>query len=139
MAPQWVAELHAKGEGAKFWHYEFSDLETAGCGPVKSTIPECLVKPLVKYFAGARKTQVGKKATSTLFVNSEGNCLQPTILNLLFIEATLKYAQRRICPQIFRDIWALEYLRNPKTKDNYPGLALILWQSDPEKTKLLYK
>ena len=131
-----AAERIDGDSGAKVWHFKFSAEETSGCGPVAWTLPGALIDPLEAYLEHHRRVLVKEKPTDTLFVCRSGTAMKPTTLNCLFNEITLKYASARICPQVFRDIYAFEYLRS--TNDDFPGLANILWHLNDEKTKVLY-
>jgi hypothetical protein len=131
-----AAERIEGDSGAKVWHFKFSAEETSGCGPVGWTLPGALIDPLEAYLKHHRRVLVKEKSTDTLFVCRTGTAMKSTTLNCMFNEITLKYASARICPQVFRDIYAFDYLRN--RNDDFPGLANILWHLNAEKTKVLY-
>jgi hypothetical protein len=127
--------------GGKVWQFSFSEEETSGCGPVHWALPDVLIDPLNAYlkhrsmFKELCKPAKDEDA-DTLFLNRQGKSLSVSTLGYLCIEITLKYCGKRICPQVFRDIWAFEYLL--LHEDQFDDLALLLWHQDSSCTEELY-
>ena len=145
MLPPWAEKAYRSNPKMEFWQFSFSDKETSNGVPVHAVLPQCLIKPLVDYRDHSRKVllakdilnkELGLEECETLFLTKNKEPFRAGSVLDLFSSITLRFAQARVSPQVFRDIWAFEYLLcRPK---DYFGLALNLWQYDENVTKRLY-
>jgi len=145
MLPPWAEKAYRSNPKMEFWQFSFSDKETSNSVPVHAVLPQCLIKPLVDYRDHSRKVllakdilnqELGLEECETLFLTKNKEPFRADSVLDLFSSIALRFAQARVSPQVFRDIWAFEYLLcRPK---DYFGLALNLWHYDENVTKRLY-
>lgn len=145
MLPPWAEKAYRSNPKKEFWQFSFSDKETSNGVPVHAVLPQCLINPLENYRDHSRRVllakdplneELGLEKCETLFLTKNKEPFRAGSVLDLFSSVTLRFAQARVSPQVFRDIWAFEYLLcRPK---DYFGLALNLWQYDENVTKRLF-
>jgi len=87
-----------------------------------------VLQPLVREGSG--------RDPGTLFLNTEGRPLTINGVTRLVSELTLRYAQKRVTPHIFRDIWAYWWLASHP--EDYLTVSKKLWHRTVEITLRVY-
>jgi hypothetical protein len=120
------------------WVFDFSPEETKAGRPVHAVLPKVLIDVLNEFITVYRPILVTAAGTDygTLLLNKSGRPMGEQQFEEAVEEATLHYVKRSVNPHLFRDIYALEYLR---TNDaNYAKLSKILWHKTVSITELTY-
>jgi hypothetical protein len=133
--PPWAeAALNANPE-EKLWQFLFHEDETKAGREARGVISSLLV-PLLKQFLELHRPRLVRGIDpGTLFLNQKGRPFSNWSLCRLVANAALRYVKRRVTPHLFRDIYAVAYLRD--TRD-YLSLSKVLWHKNPKITIELY-
>lgn len=132
--PGWANELMRIAPNIHLYQFEFSEEETKAGREVMAVLPEILVSYLEEFLTHYRPILICGEDPGTLFVNQWGNAISEQQLEEAVQEATLKYLGKSVNPHLFRDIYAVEYLRDPDNHADYLTLSKILWHGSPEIT-----
>ncbi len=134
--PDWVIELQKHDPEAEVWVFSFSKDETKADRPVRAVVPRHLVKLLLEFRDVYRPILACDSNPRTLFVNQKGGAMKAQQIEEAVEEATLRYAGKAVNPHLFRDIYALEFLKCHNA--DYLTLAKILWHKNHLVTVLTY-
>jgi integrase len=132
----WVDEALRSNPHARYWQFRFRPDETKNGRAVRSILPLQLIDPLEEYLTRHRPTLVDSESDHRLFVNDHGRPFDPTRLDILVENLTLKYGGRRVNPHLFRDIVTLEWLQHHP--QDYLTVSKILWHRRIETTLGIY-
>lgn len=132
--PNWADEIMRSDPNVPLYQFEFSEEETKADREVMAVLPGILVPYVEEFLNYYRPILVGEKKPATLFVNQWGNPISEQQLEEAVQEATLKYLGKAVNPHLFRDIYAVEYLRDPDNHADYLTLSKILWHGTTEIT-----
>ena len=134
--PDWAREEIKRDPNVELLQFFFDIWETKAGRPVMAVLPKLLVPPTVEFLEHYREILLCGDDPGTLFVNQTGGAMSEQQLEEAVEEATLRYAGKSVNPHLFRDIFALEYLR--ENDANYMNLSKILWHGSPEITVRKY-
>jgi hypothetical protein len=132
--PEWADELMRSDPNVPLHQFEFSEEETKAGRPVMAVLPEILVSYVEEFLTHYRPILICGDDPGTLFINQWGNAISQQQLEEAVEEATLKYVGKSVNPHLFRDIYSVEYLRDPDNHADYFTLSKILWHGSPEIT-----
>lgn len=132
--PEWALGLIQRDPNIPLFQFEFSEEETKAGRPVMAVLPDILTTFLEEFLTFYRPILVCGDDPGTLFVNQFGNAISKQQIEEAVQEATLRYTGRPVNPHLFRDIYAVEYLRDPDNHTDYLTLSKILWHGTPEIT-----
>jgi hypothetical protein len=133
--PPWAEAALKVDPDEKLWQFAFSEEETKARREVRGAIPRPLVPLLEDFLAKYRSRLVKGTDPETLFLNYEGRPFGENSIRDLVSAATLQYVKRRVTPHLFRDIFAVAFLKD--TRD-YLSLSKVLWHKNPKITIELY-
>lgn len=134
--PNWVVEEEGKNQNADFWQVRFSVKETKTHMPIHLLLPRQLIGPLEEYLTEHRPHLVREQDVDTLMVNSIGRPLDSKMMGRVVGHWTLRYANLRTTPHLFRDAVAFQWLKeHPK---DYLTLSKMLWHKSIETTIRIY-
>jgi hypothetical protein len=136
--PGWALGLIQRDPNIPLFQFEFSEEETKAGRAVMAVLPDILTTFLEEFLTYYRPILVCGHDPGTLFVNQLGNAISKQQIEEAVQEATLKYTGRPVNPHLFRDIYAVEYLRDPDNHTDYLTLSKILWHGSPEITITRY-
>lgn len=129
-----------KGNGlnskTEFWQFSFRGEESPNGFPVHAVLPQCLIDPLEDYLDKTRKVLLDTTECEALFLTNDLTEYKERSIIHLFNGITLRFAGVAVSSQVFRDVWAFEYLiHRPR---DYFGLALNLLHFNDDVTRRLY-
>jgi len=133
--PPFAEEALKSDANAKLWQYDFDEFATKAGRSVRGVVPQKLIAPFEDFREHHRPYLLKVGDPGTLFVNSEGRPFSQEAFCELVANTVQRYLKRRVTPHIFRDIYAVEYLK--KTRD-WIGLSKILWHKDVSTTIEMY-
>ena len=128
----WVCEALQVNPHERFWQFRFRPHETKNGRGVRGILPRQLIEPLENYLVNYRPVLVNGSDQRNLFVNDSGRPFDPTRLESLVENLTFRYAGRRVNPHLFRDIFAIAWLKDHP--EDYLTLSKILWHSNIQTT-----
>jgi hypothetical protein len=129
--PSWAeAALKANPE-EKLWQYAFDEDETKSGREVRGIVPGPLVRLLEDFIANHRPRLIKGTDPGTLFLNQKGGSFTERSISGFVTNVALRYVKRRVNPHLFRDIFAVAYLKD--TRD-YLSLSKVLWHKNPKIT-----
>lgn len=136
--PEWTQELLQDKPDAHLYQIAFSADETKAGRPVNAILPKSLIAATREFVEVYRKILVlGVEAPPhTLFVNQAGGSMTSQQMEEAVEEATLRHAKKYVNPHLFRDIYAMEFLR--ANDADYLTLSKILWHESIEVTIRTY-
>lgn len=132
--PEWADKLMRSDPNVPLYQFEFTEEETKAGREVMAVLPEILVPYVEEFLERFRPLLLNGEDPGTLFLNQWGNAISQQQLEESVQEATLKYLGKSVNPHLFRDIYAVEYLRDPDNHADYLTLSKILWHGSPEIT-----
>jgi integrase len=130
--PVWVREAIKANPQQQFWQFHFREGETKMGREVRSILPRRLVSLLDEYLTQHRPFLLCGSDPKTLFLNRQGGPLTSSQVIYLVSNLTLRYAQRRVTPHIFRDIFAYHWLK--QHPEDYLTLSKMLWHKNVQTT-----
>jgi len=133
--PPWAEAALQVDPDEKLWQFAFSEEETKARREVRGVIPRPLVPLLEDFLAKYRSRLVKGTDPGTLFLNYGGRPFGENSIRDFVGAAALRYAKRRVTPHLFRDIFAVAFLKD--TRD-YLSLSKVLWHKNPKITIELY-
>ena len=134
--PKWVLDEEEKNPNAEFWQIRFSAKETKTDLAIHILLPRPLVRPVEEYLTHHRPNLLRNQNVDTLMLNSLGNPLNSKLMQRVIGHWTLKFANLRTTPHLFRDAVAFQWLKeHPK---DYLTLSKMLWHKSIETTIRIY-
>lgn len=136
----WVIDLQKTAPKTLVWMVDFTAEETKADRPVRAVLPKDLGAKLDEFVAPGsyRDTLRCGNEDGYLFLNQQGNPLSAQQLEEAVEEATALYAGRALNPHIFRDIYALAFLKSDEHRGDYLTLSKILWHKNHLVTIMEY-
>ena len=119
-----------------FWQFRFSGEETKNGDQVHAILPRQLIGPLETYLTKCRPLLMGDYDPETLFVKDDGRPFPQNSFAGQVGKITRRWAGRRVTPHLFRDIFAVKFLKD-RPRD-YLTLSKILWHRNLKTTLQLY-
>jgi integrase len=134
--PKWVEDVIRANPNEEIWQFYFRPEETKTGQSVHGVVPKQLVPLLEEYLERFRPALINGDDPQTVFVNEEGRRFSSGTFVYLVRNLTLRYAAKAVNPHLFRDIFAVKWLReHPK---DYLTLSKILWHRDLKTTIQTY-
>jgi hypothetical protein len=127
--PPWAKDALKANPNAKLWQYDFDESETKADRAVHGVVPRPLISLLENFVTHHRPMLLKGTDPGTLFVDAKGTGFSEASIGELVASTALKYVKRWVTPHLFRDIFAVAFLR--ETRD-YLALSKILWHKDPQ-------
>lgn len=134
--PTWARERMKANPNEQFWQFYFRKNETKTKHEVRAVLPRKLVPLLEDYLQNYRAVLVTRADPGTLFLNRDGRVLTVSVVLLLVSNLTLRYAQKRVTPHIFRDIFAYYWLDHHP--EDYLTVSKALWHRSVATTLRIY-
>jgi integrase len=138
----WVVEEEDRNSEAEFYQYMASSNETKGKNWVHLIIPRVLATRVEEFV----EKQFGEKTyrshllngsnSKNLFVNHAGNAMSLMEMTEAVGTITLRYADRRITPHVFRHVAAYRWLE--ANSMDFELLSRMLWHHSIEVTLRIY-
>lgn len=133
--PTWVEDVLKANPHEEIWQFYFRPDETKIGEPVHGVLPTKQV-PLEEYLERSRPALTNGGDSQTLFVNTEGRCFGNETFVYLVRNLTRRYTRKAVNPHLFRDIFAVKWLR--EHRKDYLTLSKILWHRDIKTTIRTY-
>lgn len=134
--PSWTEEILAHDPTAQVWQFSFDREETKAGRAVRAVLVQSLIPCIEEFLTYYRPILVRENDPGALFLNQAGRPMSAQQLEEAVEEATLRHTGKSVNPHLFRDIYALEYLK--EHEGNYLELSKILWHKNPEITVMTY-
>lgn len=130
--PDWLLELEKTNPDVEVWQIHFTRQETKTHHEVRCVLPRKLAHLVEEYLSEHRKHLVTVIDPGTLFLSSAGTPLTVRTFATLISGITLRYGGRAVTPHLFRDIYALMWLK--KMPEDYLTLSKLLWHKNIQTT-----
>ena len=134
--PKWVEDAERANPHEKIWQFFFRPGETKNGNPVHGVVPIQLVPLLEEHLERFRPVLINGVDPQTLYVNGDGRCFSRTMFRTVVRNLTFRYTERAVNPHLFRDIFAVQWLR--ENRMDYLTLSKILWHRDVKTTIRMY-
>lgn len=134
--PAWVKDRVRVAPHEEFWQFDFLESETKNKERVRGVLPRQLIPLLEEYLSQHRAALLHRYDPGTLFLTGRGEPLDTATVTDLVGDLTLRYAQKRVTPHLFRDIFAYKWLQEHPT--DYLTLSKHLWHKDLNTTLRCY-
>ena len=134
----WVIDLQKAAPKTLVWMVDFTAEETKADRPVRAVLPKDLGAKVDVFVAPGSYRDILRCGNETgyLLLNQTGNPLSAQQLEETVEEATALYAGRALNPHIFRDIYALAFLK--AHNGDFLTLSKILWHKNHMVTIMEY-